>query len=91
MPFLAHKAPAPFSSLVPVEIPSAIVARAEQALRNNGYALLKEIRCTFHEGILVLHGQLPSFFLKQLAQSCVIGLPGVVQVLNRTEVVSPRE
>ena len=74
----AGREPAPHAAMV--------VALAEQRLKNSAYLPLRNLRCSFHEGILVLHGELPSFFLKQMAQSLVAQMAGVGEVLNRVEV-----
>lgn len=38
---------------------------------------------------LYLHGQLPTFYLKQLVQEIVRRLPGVQRVENEIDVISP--
>ena len=45
------------------------------------------IWCEFQSGRLVLQGQVPSFYHKQLAQEAVAGLEGVAQVVNDIEVI----
>ncbi|NUQ64461.1 MAG: BON domain-containing protein [Pirellulales bacterium] len=70
-------------------ISSNRVAEAARArLRNHPHPPIQEISCECDtEGRLVLRGRLPSYYLKQLAQTAVARLPGVEQVLNETEVV----
>jgi CheY-like chemotaxis protein len=69
--------------------------RAETALAAEGrlhasrYAALKSISCTFEKGVLTLHGSLPSYHLKQLAQEAVAGLEGIEHVDNQIEVAQP--
>jgi hypothetical protein len=36
---------------------------------------------------LVVTGRLPSFYLKQLLQTVLLGIPGVKRVVNRTDVI----
>jgi osmotically-inducible protein OsmY len=48
---------------------------------------MQRIWCEFDQGQLFLRGQVPSFYLKQLAQEAVIGIDGVRQVVNEIEVV----
>ena len=43
----------------------------------------------YQRGDLVLMGRLPSFYLKQVLQTVLRGLPGVDQIKNRVDVVSP--
>jgi osmotically-inducible protein OsmY len=67
----------------------AIAARVEARMRHSGYYELRGVSCDFHEGILILRGCVPSFHLKQLAQSLVFHLDGVQELSNRLEVVPP--
>lgn len=46
-----------------------------------------DVRVQLHAGRLVLSGKLPSFYLKQVLQSIVRGLPGVQRVDNQVDVV----
>ena len=62
---------------------------AESRLRRNPYVALKCIDCAYDQGVLTLHGCLPTYYLKQMAQTAVAGLPGVDRVVNQIEVVSP--
>jgi osmotically-inducible protein OsmY len=47
----------------------------------------QRIWCEHEDGRLFLKGQVPSFYLKQLAQEAIAGMAGVVQVVNDIEVV----
>jgi osmotically-inducible protein OsmY len=70
---------------------SGIAEGAEDRLRHNSYLALKNVSCEYREGVLTLRGCLPSYYLKQMAQSAVARLDGVVRVVNEIEVVgSPR-
>jgi osmotically-inducible protein OsmY len=74
----------------PAGMRSADVAeRAESELRRNAYVALKNIACEYQEGLLILNGCLPTYYLKQLAQEAVARLHGVERIDNRIEVVSP--
>ncbi len=44
------------------------------------------LQVTFHDGALVLSGHLPSFYLKQVLQTIMRGLPGVERVENQVRV-----
>jgi hypothetical protein len=46
------------------------------------------ISIDFREGTLVVTGILPSFYLKQVLQTILRDLPGVVRIDNRVEVVA---
>jgi osmotically-inducible protein OsmY len=39
--------------------------------------------------VVYLHGRLPSYFLKQLAQEITAGVDGVRRVINRIDVLRP--
>jgi hypothetical protein len=57
-------------------------------LRGSGYGALHGVGCTFESGVLHLRGCVPTYYLKQVAQSLVGDLDGVIQVNNQLEVFS---
>ena len=59
---------------------------AERQLRSSPYLALRKVTCDCRGGSLVLRGCLPSYYLKQMAQTAVAHLDGVQQVVNRIEV-----
>lgn len=61
---------------------------AEQCLRHNSYLALKNLSCDDHDGVVVLRGCLPSYYLKQVAQEVVAHLEGVERIDNQIEVVT---
>jgi len=61
-------------------------APAESSLRNSAYLALRRVRCEVHQGTAVLHGRLPTFFLKQMAQTIVARMEGVNEIINQIEV-----
>ena len=77
--------PNPFAALF-----QEIAEIAQQVLRRSSYFELRNVSCDFSGGVLTLHGHVPSYHLKQLAQSCVADVPGVVEVHNRVEVAASR-
>ena len=76
--------PNPFAALF-----QEIAEIAQQVLRQSSYFELRDVACDFSGGVLTLRGRVPSYHLKQLAQASVAELPGVVEVHNRVEVVTP--
>jgi osmotically-inducible protein OsmY len=62
---------------------------AERCLHSNPYLDLKYLTCAYHDGVLVLRGCLPTYYLKQLAQQVVVGLEGVGHIDNQIQVVTP--
>src|SRR5438132_1634396 len=65
-----------------------IVEGAENRLRHNSYLALKNVHCDYHEGVLTLRGCLPTYYLKQVAQSVVAHVEGVQRIVNEIEVVT---
>jgi hypothetical protein len=63
---------------------------AQAALRQSAYFELRSVSCDFSGGVLTLRGHVPSYHLKQLAQALVGEVPGVLEIHNRVEVVTPR-
>jgi osmotically-inducible protein OsmY len=65
-----------------------VVEGAERCLRSNAYLALKNVRCEYREGVLTLRGCLPTYYLKQMAQTAVGQVEGVQQIVNEIEVVT---
>jgi osmotically-inducible protein OsmY len=61
---------------------------AKDRLSRTAYPAVRRVSCEYDHGVLFLRGRLPSFYHKQLAQEAVVGLDGVSQVVNETEVVA---
>jgi len=61
---------------------------AERILRASSYRPLRQLKCKFSLGVLTVTGPLPSFYLKQLAQSLLANLEGVERLENRTEITA---
>jgi len=74
-------------SLSPVK--RAIEAHVLTELRKSAYMPVQRVSCDFHEGILTLHGQVPSYHMKQIAQTVVLHLLNAdMRIHNGLEVVS---
>lgn len=65
--------------------------RAEQVLCGSPYADLRRLTCEVHEGVLVLSGTTPTYFLKQLAQSLLTRSLELHRLINCVRVVSARQ
>jgi osmotically-inducible protein OsmY len=61
----------------------------ERALRATGYMPLRGIEVTAHARLVILAGRVPSYYLKQVAQTTVLAVPGVQQIRNDLEVGRP--
>ncbi len=62
---------------------------AERCLRSNSHLALNNVSCEYRDGVLVLRGCLPSYYLKQVAQQAVSQLQGVGRIDNQIQVVNP--
>lgn len=58
-----------------------------ESLGRLGYQQLSDIQCSTSGDEIVLSGQLDSFYLKQVAQSVAINIPGINRVKNEIQVV----
>lgn len=71
--------------------PSASVGdltqRVATALANSSYSALHDIAPITVDAAVYLRGEIPSFFLKQIAQQIVTRVPGVRNVCNELVVV----
>lgn len=68
--------------------PQSVERAARLRLANTGYHTLKTVDCSFRDGRIVLRGEVPSYYHKQLAQESVRNAPNVSQIVNHIEVVS---
>jgi len=65
---------------------AAMVAAAHARLRHSPYVPLRNVQCSLFDGVLILWGRVPSYYLKQIAQSLVLGMPAVREVRNELRV-----
>jgi osmotically-inducible protein OsmY len=65
-----------------------VEAEAKARLRQSSYREIRCVTCEFHEGVLPLRGHVPTFCLKQVAQSLVLSMERVEEINNRLEVES---
>lgn len=64
------------------------VQTARRRLAESAYAPLRGISCEYREGRLILVGSVPSYFLKQVAQTLVSDLANTRTVINQINVRS---
>ncbi|REK09066.1 MAG: BON domain-containing protein [Planctomycetota bacterium] len=69
--------------------PSGPLFEVQRQLSTSPYAPLRSVRCEDKSGFVVLHGRVPSYYLKQLAQEVVRKTGGVRGVVNHLEVAQP--
>lgn len=66
-----------------------IARDALRFFRSSSYSELRTIQCESREGVLILRGQVSTFFMKQLAQERIRSIEGVLAVINDLQVVDP--
>lgn len=64
-----------------------IAENAKLRIVHQPHLSVQRIWCEFADGRLILRGQVPSYYHKQLAQAAVAGMEGVRQVVNEIEVI----
>jgi osmotically-inducible protein OsmY len=73
------------------EIPTdhRLQGHVQTALQRSYYYEIQNVTCSCHEDVVVLHGKVSSFYLKQVAQTIVRQVAGVEEIFNRLTVVYP--
>lgn len=67
---------------------SSAEAQARSELLGSSYRCVRNVACQIRNGVLTLHGQVPSYFHKQVAQTVVSQrLSGTVLIDNQLRVV----
>jgi hypothetical protein len=59
---------------------------AMKALESSGYSALRRLKCEVTEAVIAVHGAVPSYYLKQMAQSAIQRLEGIRGVTNLVQV-----
>jgi osmotically-inducible protein OsmY len=57
-----------------------------QGLRGSGYRALSDVQCEVLGGVVALSGTVPSFFVKQIAQTIILRMGSVKRLKNHLEV-----
>ena len=68
--------------------PHSVERAARLRLARTAYQTLRSVECSFRDGRIVLRGEVPSYYHKQLAQESMRNAPHVTQIVNHIEVVS---
>jgi hypothetical protein len=64
----------------------ALRLAALKLLQSSGYTPLRRLRCEVTNAVVIVHGILPSYYLKQMAQTIIQRLEGIQSVMNLVEV-----
>lgn len=70
----------------PVSVGNEIRERMEQFLKSRMLTGSQVVQCEYKEGMLLIRGQVGSYYAKQLAQEYARQIPGVEQVSNNLTV-----
>ncbi len=78
------------NALTVVAVPTwaAVAEAVTRRLHRDMYLSNKQISCEYYEGVLILRGCVPSYYLKQVAQTLVAEIEGVQDVVNQIEVAA---
>lgn len=66
-----------------------LAERVERALRATGYGPLRDIQVAVHARVIMLAGRVPSYHLKQVAQTIALAIMGAHRVCNDLHVCRP--
>jgi osmotically-inducible protein OsmY len=55
-------------------------------LETSAYAALQNVKCQFRQGTLLLIGDVPTYYHKQVAQEAVRTVPGIAEIVNNISV-----
>jgi osmotically-inducible protein OsmY len=66
-----------------------LAERVERALRATGYPPLRAVQVTVHARRVILGGHVPTYYLKQVAQTTVLAVPGAEELQNDLDVDRP--
>jgi len=69
----------------------AVLENVEDRLRRSSYLELRRIECSFRNGVLTLMGHVSSYYLRQMAQVTLQGMPDVYSIENQLEVLSVKK
>jgi osmotically-inducible protein OsmY len=68
----------------------AVGKSAEECLRESPYTAIRNLSCEGNQGVVVLRGQVPTYYEKQLAQETVAQIDGTMQIINEVDVMRQR-
>lgn len=86
----APQAPSDLHTEVQSDVQPDVAVLATQHLHAGPYPVLRNVFCEMDEGRIVLKGRVGSFYLKQVAQTTVARVAGLVAIENQIEVAIPR-
>jgi hypothetical protein len=83
-----HSPPAPNSETGLLQTDACLTSRANGEFRRSAYAGLRSLQARVQEGVVRIEGSVPTYFLKQMAQSLLQQVCGPeASIDNRVKVV----
>lgn len=79
--------PAFDSQLTPSIEDGHVTERIKRALRKTGYGVLRSVAVSVNDRVVRLVGQVPSYYMKQVAQATALAVPGAHQIRNDLVVI----
>lgn len=67
----------------------ALAAAAQARLQRSPYHVMRQVACQCQHGVLILTGRVPSYYHKQHAEELTAGLPGMRDISNQLQVITP--
>lgn len=64
-------------------------AEAQRRLQNSPYPSHRRLHCDFRAGVLIVRGQVSSYYLRQMVWALVGDLDGMDRFVDRIEVLPP--
>jgi hypothetical protein len=68
-----------------------VTTAAARRLKASPHAAIRRVACFYNDGVLILSGDVPNYYQKQLAQAALAGLATVEKIANRIEVRDVRK
>jgi len=68
-----------------------LLRRVRGFLYQKAYPRLRALDITVDRGIVVIRGQVPTYYLRQVAVECIRHVAGVTQVVDLIEVTAPEQ
>jgi hypothetical protein len=77
----------PLSLDTPAHIgPPSVERAARKRIVKTGYRSLRSVRCKYRDGTITLHGSVPSYYHKQIAQEAIRDVDNVEAIVNQIKV-----
>ncbi len=73
------------------EFCASVESAAQSVLWQSAYDAVRDVRCSYRNGVVTLYGRVATFYLKQVAQTLVAKqIPQAATIDNRIEVIQHR-